>query len=296
MSNEATDCRLVRVLSALTCEPWMLTPEMHRTLTDIARAHAFGGRSESDQHVKAAAFGSVAKKREFAVAGSTAVIPCEGVIGRKFDNCLQCSGVVSIDIWERMLNPATEDEEIDSVLLVFDSPGGSVAGVPEAAAAVARAVEAKPVIAHADGQMCSAAYYIASQASQVYAMPSAHVGSIGVYLALLDQTRWQEMMGLRTELFKSGKHKGLGMPGTTLTEEQRAMLQARVDSMGAQFRAAVCSGRERAIETEAMQGQTFDVDGALAAGLIDGVCGIDEALGNASFMGKNRKQTKGTIR
>lgn len=295
--NESTDCKLIRVLAALTSEPWMLTPEMHRTLTGIVTAHAFGGRVEAEQHIKAAEMPSNPKKRDFATVGNVAVIPCEGVIGRKFDKVLYSSGVTSVDIWQRMINNAADDASVDAILLTFDSPGGAVTGVPEAAAAVADiARNRKPVIAIADGMMCSAAYYMACHATQIYAIESAQVGSIGVYLALLDQSRAAEMAGLKVEMFKSGKHKGMGQPGTALTDEQRAMLQDRVDRLGAKFRATVNAGRERVIDPAVMQGQAFDAAESLSNGLIDGITDFEGALSDAAMIGKMRKAERMTRR
>ena len=49
-------------------------------------------------------------------------------------------------------------------------------------------------IAYIDDCACSAAYWIASQASEVYANPTASFGSIGVYVVLIDSSaaaeRW----------------------------------------------------------------------------------------------------------
>jgi ClpP class serine protease len=98
------------------------------------------------------------------------------------------------------------------------------------------------------------------------------------------------MNGLRVELFKSGRHKGMGQPGTSLTDEQRALLQSRVDVIGKRFRADVCSGRRCEIAEEVMQGQSFDAQECLVNGLVDGVCDFDTALRNAAFMGRMKKQ------
>lgn len=286
--------KLVRVLTALICEPWLIAREMHVMLTDVVKSHTFGGIAEASQHARASAYGGSVKKRDFAVVGSTAVIPCDGVIGRKFSNVLYSSGVTSVDILQRMVQAAASDDEVDSIVLAFDSPGGIISGVPECAAAVRVAAERKAVIAYADGQMCSAAYYIASQASAVYAMPSAEVGSVGVYLALLDQSRAAEMQGLKVQMFKSGRFKGMGVPGTTLTEEQAAMLQKRVDDLGAQFRAAVRAGRAgHTIADEALQGQSFSTAAAKAAGLIDEVTDFDTAIADARRLAAVRHNNNG---
>lgn len=284
----ASQNKLIRIMTALVCEPWLLTPQMHRTLTDIARAHSEGGDSEAAQHAIAAQTKANPSKRAYAMIDNTAVIPCEGVIGRKFDNILYSSGVTSIDIFQHLVDTAAADEDVEALLLVFDSPGGIVTGTPEAANAVAKARSIKPVIAYADGLCDSAAYWIASQSDFIYATPSADVGSIGCYLAVLDESRAMEMDGIRTELFKSGKFKGMGYPGTTLNDEQRAMLQSGVDRIALQFKAAVNGGRSRVIVEEAMQGQSFAVEEAKRIGLIDEITDIGTALRDCSRLKKMR--------
>ena len=61
-------------------------------------------------------------------------------------------------------------------------------GTPELAQAVADASRDKFVYAFSAGQMCSAAYWVASQCDAIYATPSARVGSIGVILPFVDDT------------------------------------------------------------------------------------------------------------
>ncbi len=85
------------------------------------------------------------------------------------------------------MRPVQRDD-IKAVFLDIDSPGGTVAGTPELAAAVASLNERKPVYAFSSGLMCSAAYWIASQARAIYATPSAQVGSIGVVQAVIDNS------------------------------------------------------------------------------------------------------------
>ena len=60
--------------------------------------------------------------------------------------------------------------------------------------------------------MCSAAYWIGSQATELYATGSAYVGSIGTYLAWLDPSIQMQMNGLQLQLFSAGKFKGIGLP------------------------------------------------------------------------------------
>ena len=186
-------------------------------------------------------------------------------------------GVVAIDgpilrtadVFDRVLLGATDSAEIDSALreaggrddikavfLDIDSPGGTVAGTPELAATVASINARKPVYAFSSGLMCSAAYWIASQARAIYATPSARVGSIGVVQAVIDDSAALDARGLKVEVFAVGKYKAMGAPGTPLTNDQRELIRSNLAETAGEFYAAVLA-RGRSIPPEAMEGQTF---------------------------------------
>lgn len=154
------------------------------------------------------------------------------------------------------LREAAGRSDIHAVLLDIDSPGGTVAGTPELAAAVASLNEQKPVYAFSSGLMCSAAYWIASQARAIHATPSARVGSIGVVQAIVDDSARLHAAGIKVEVFAVGKYKSIGAPGTPLTEDQRELIRGNLAETAREFHAAVLA-RGRAIPPEAMEGQTF---------------------------------------
>ncbi len=282
--------KLLRVLTAIACEPWLLTPEMHKVLTQIATAHASGGEIEQAQHEMAAQMKSNPVRREFSILDDIAVVSVEGVIGRKFSEMLYTSGVTSVDIFDRIMTSVRDDEEISAVVLSFDSPGGIAMGVPEAARQIRLTREQKPVVSFVDGLCCSAAYWLASQADAVASTESGEIGSIGCYMAVLDETRAMEMEGMKVEFFKSGKFKGMGYPGTSLSDEQRGMLQDRVNKIANQFKEEV--NLIRNVSDDAMQGQTFSAADALARGLIDEVADFDGAMRGASELVKMRGKRK----
>ena len=161
----------------------------------------------------------------------------------------------SVEIGQAIREAAGRDD-IKAVMLDIDSPGGTVAGTPELAAAVASLNDRKPVYAFSCGQMCSAAYWIASQARAVYATPSAQVGSIGVVQAVIDDSAALESRGLKVEVFSVGKYKAMGAPGTPLTDDQRGLIRSNLEETARDFHAAVLA-RGRSIPPEAMEGQTF---------------------------------------
>lgn len=151
---------------------------------------------------------------------------------------------------------AAKDPSVRGIFLDIDSPGGTVNGTPECAQAIIEAKAIKPVYAFTSGLMASAAYWLGSQATKVYCTPSSIVGSIGVIVSFLDVKGALDSMGLKMEVFAAGKFKAAGLPGTSLTDEQRENFKSRVEATYKDFKAAVLSSG-RLIPDSAMEGQTF---------------------------------------
>lgn len=201
----------------------------------------------------------------------TAVVHMDGVIDKHISQFeMDCYGGYDLRDFDAALSAAANDPEIKNVMLLINSPGGSVTGVPESAARVAALAQTKNVFAFTDGLCCSAAYFIASQADQIFGTASSTVGSIGVYMALLDATRMLEEKGVKVNFIKDGKYKGMGAPFKPLTDDERAMFQAEVLKIGAMFRETV-SAKRPDVSTETMQGQSFFGDSALEVGLVDAI-------------------------
>jgi ClpP class serine protease len=72
------------------------------------------------------------------------------------------------------------------------------------------------------------------------------------------------------DVIKSGTLKGAGIPGTSLSDAQRADLQEQVNSIHAEFRSAVRVKRRMA-KDEDMEGQVFSGRQAAGKGLVTGL-------------------------
>jgi signal peptide peptidase SppA len=256
---------------------------MHRTLCDILNdhisgvAHSEGGRSQ--------AFSVVADKKADAIpltVDGIATISVDGVVGRKVDSFMKSSGVCDVqDVIEQAREMAGSDD-VKGVLLAIDSPGGTVTGVPEAAYALRQLAAQKPLVAFADGLAASAGYWLASQASAIYAESSAQVGSIGVYQYLLDTSRKAELEGIKPMLFATGKYKGMGIEGLPLSADQQTKIQDTVDIVFGWFKRDVALARK--LNDEDMQGQTFFAEDAVSRNLIDRVGTRADALAELRAM------------
>ena len=179
-------------------------------------------------------------------------------------------GASGMDEISAALDEAGRRPDVKGVLLDINSPGGTVIGTPELAQAVRSLAANKYVYAFTDGMMASAAYWIGSQADAIYATPSSRIGSVGVLQTVTNRTDQLKMRGITVETFSAGKYKSTGVPHTPLTDEQRAMIQANVDEIHADFKTAVLA-RGRQIPPDAMEGQDFTGKNAAKNGMVTGL-------------------------
>jgi signal peptide peptidase SppA len=207
-------------------------------------------------------------KPEAYKAGRVGVIPLKGVIGKGLSRLESLTGAVDVDEFASTLEEMEDDEEIEYIIIEISSPGGTVTGVEEAASLLSNS--SKKTIAYTETEAASAAYWIGSAADRFIATPSATVGSIGVYMAIPDYSKAFEAAGVRMDVIKSGTLKGAGIAGTSLSDAQRADLQAQVEEIHAEFKNAVRAKRAM-VKDEDMEGQVFSGRQAAAKGLVTGI-------------------------
>lgn len=205
-----------------------------------------------------------------------AIIPLKGVIGRGLPEMETYCGSCDLEEVEEMLEDAVRDDAVKVIILSVDSPGGVSVGVPEFARRIRNCP--KRVIAFTESEACSAAYWIASQASEFIATPSSSVGSVGCYIAYLDESEAYRKDGYKMEVIKSGDLKGAGISGTALSDAQRKMLHDQTVEIHTDFKDDVKAVRSFVQDSD-MEGQVFSGKVAASKGLVTGlVDGFDELM------------------
>ncbi len=154
---------------------------------------------------------------------------------------------VSTKHFARMISELAADDTIKSIVVQVNSPGGTVTGLPEAADAVFAARQVKPVTMVLDPLCASAAYWVASQGTEISVAPSGEVGSIGVRMMHMDCSAALEAEGIKITNIASGEFKTEGNPYEPLPETSRAYFQAECDALYAQFLKAVARGRDTSV-------------------------------------------------
>jgi len=221
------------------------------------------------------------KTRGLFTIGSIGVIPVSGAISQKYHWLMDYFGGTSTEVIVNALIAATNDESISSTVLDMSSPGGSVSGVTEAAAAIRKLRDIKQIHAIANPLAASAAYAIASSASKVYATASAQVGSVGVIATHFSHQKQLEDEGVEVTMITAGKHKSEGNPYEPLSDEAKKDMQAKVDKFYDIFVSDVSKGRgvgKDVVKASYGQGRVLTSDKAKSAGMIDGVLTMGELI------------------
>ena len=198
----------------------------------------------------------------------TGVIPIVGPIGKGLAPIEKMTGAVDVNDIANCIDEMCANPQVTRIAFQVASPGGTVTGVEELANKVRNI--SKPTMAYSDSEMASAAYWIASAADKVVASPSSTIGSIGVYMTVADMTEMAKAQGIKMVVIKSGKFKGAGIPGTSLSEEQIGNLQAGVDEIHGDFKSAVLQTR-KLVKAEDMEGQVFSGKQAAQRNLVTGL-------------------------
>lgn len=215
------------------------------------------------------------------VYDNVAIIPLRGIMLKSYP---WSSSYVCSSFHVRMaVRSARLDESIDHILIIADTPGGSVSGMHELGDEIKLAAESKKVVVQVEGSLCSAGYHVAAGATDIIANHKMNViGSIGVRTVLVDTSKYYEDMGVKIMPIDTGEHKSTGQDGVPVTDAQKAEIHRHVYELYAEFINVIVEGRGIS-EKDAKalgDGRTWFATDALSSGLIDAIQGIELTIQN----------------
>lgn len=280
----------MKLLDIVT-SPWAIVPSKLEEITAIYATHLRG--EKIDLAAVEARLGRplVNERTPYQVDQGVATVSMNGPLAKRANLFMQVSGGTSMQILASDLRAALADPGVNAVVLVIDSPGGTVDGTVELAQAVmdARGGD-KPVVAWVDGMMASAAYWIGAGADAVFLGAGTDaIGSIGVAMQHIDTSARDSREGIKRTDIYAGKYKRIASDAQPLSREGRATLQAQVDTYYTLFVEAVAAARGADVDTvlERMaDGRIFIGAQAIDAGLADGIMALDTlkaALADGSY-------------
>lgn len=214
--------------------------------------------------------------------GSVAVINISGVM-MKDDY---------IDYWEykyymgtatiaRIIAEADKAENISGIVLVLDSPGGSVDGTEALAAAIK--ATSTPIVSHVDFMAASACYWAASQSdSIVMGGETSMVGSIGTMITVMNTDGFFSKFGISIHKVRATKSVDKNRASDEAKEGKYELIRSELlDPLNQVFLSAVKNGRRGKInlkKEDVLTGKMYVGQAAIAAGLADEIGTIETSL------------------
>lgn len=194
-----------------------------------------------------------------------AVIPLEGLVAEGMETRI-----------ERYVTRAKDDDNVKAVILLIDTPGGSVIASDEIYKRIRKFKNEKnvPIVVAMRGMATSGGYYVACAADHIIAESGTLTGNIGVLLPrfnvseLMDKWRIEE----NTIVSTGTPYKNAGSPFKPTSRRDDAYFQEIADSAFAQFKGVVAAGRKGRLKgelDEIANGKAYTAQQALDNGLID---------------------------
>ncbi len=189
------------------------------------------------------------------------------------------------------IEEALIDEEVETIILDIDSPGGEVNGLFDLADFIYSAGGKKRIIAIANDDAYSAAYAIASSAEKVYVSRTSGIGSIGVIASHIDQSGFDEKQGIKYTTVFAGSRKNDLNPHEPITSESLESLQEEVDRLYEMFVQLIARNRNLSTEKiKSTEAGLYFGEKAIEIGLADEVITYSEFINNHRSLSMTKEQ------
>ena len=183
-------------------------------------------------------------------ANRIVVVPVEGVITSQG---MGRGGPTMVDIIQEQLRHAAEDKRVKAVVLKVNSPGGEVLASDDIYNLLVKFQRdtRKPVVASMGSLAASGGYYVSAPCQWIVANELTITGSIGVIMHGYNFRGLMDKVGVRPEVFKSGKFKDMLSPDKReedISQEERDMIQSMINETFDKFKNIVAEGRGNALK------------------------------------------------
>ncbi len=212
-------------------------------------------------------------------ADRIAVIPLDGVLVTtdNSDSFLR-GGVVSSSVFVDELKMLDEDEKVKGIIIEIDSPGGTAVASKEIADAIKNLNKTNYAVIRGVG--ASGAYWAASASDRIFASSLSITGSIGVIASYLQFSELFEKYGVEYERLVAGDKKDIGSPFRELNQNERNILQKKLDLMHDIFIQEVAENRGLNVSyvEELSDGEFYLGQEAFDLGLVDVLGSREDAV------------------
>lgn len=194
------------------------------------------------------------------------------------------------------------EQEAKTVVMMVNSGGGEAHGMMDSANYIRKLADENgiKIIAYVDGMSASAAYGISAIADEIVMSSDSQVGSIGVLIQLMNNSKQLEMNGIERTFITAGEDKVPFAADGSFTDSFKERLQTQVDTLYEGFTSHVATHRGLDIKAvKGTQANVFMADEALELGLADTIMTVEEFydyVASAAETNKGGSTVKGAFK
>lgn len=183
-----------------------------------------------------------------------------------------------------------------TVAMMVDSGGGEAHGMMDSANYLRKLADDNgiKILAYVDGMSASAGYGLACIADEIIMSSDSMVGSIGVLIQLMNNSKQLEKNGVERTFITAGKDKVPFAEDGSFTKEFIERLQTQVDTLYEGFTSHVAT--HRSLDVQAVkdtEANVFMADEALTLGLADSVMTVEEFYNYLADVAQNNIEGTG---
>ena len=189
---------------------------------------------------------------------------------------------------KRSLEEARNDDDVKSIVLRVDSPGGNALTSELIWREIEITKKVKPVVVSMGNYAASGGYYIAANANRIFAEPNTITGSIGVFGMLPNMNQLSKNIGINAEQVKTHTNASGYSIFEPMDENFKGYVLESIEKTYATFLKRVAKGRNMSTaQVDAMaQGRVWTGMDAKKLGLVDEIGGLEAAIKYAAKLGK----------
>ncbi len=197
-------------------------------------------------------------------------------------------GEIGGDSFAKIFNKIRQDQDIKSVVLRINSPGGSATASEIIQREIKLTRQAKPVIVSMGDVAASGGYWIASDSNRIFAEPNTITGSIGVFGVLFNGQKLAKNNGITWDTVKTAQYADNQTVSRPKSPQELALYQRSVNRIYNMFINKVAQGRKLPQQkvAEIAQGRVWSGVAAKEIGLVDEIGGLNVAIEYAAKQAK----------
>lgn len=182
-------------------------------------------------------------------------------------------------IINKAIRKARKDTNVKAIVLRVNSPGGNALASELIWRELELTKKEKPIVVSMGNYAASGGYYIACNASKIFAEPTTITGSIGVFGAIPNFSQFTDKIGINAEQVSTNNSPSYSV-FEPMNKKFYDVTKEGIEEMYTTFVNRVSAGRNMTFEqvNEIAQGRVWTGKEAIKNGLVDQLGGLNDAI------------------